>query len=109
MPSYAEKNVQINVKPMSCHVKTFGDVCHAKLHVSWQSAEKINPCLFKNNIKEICWYEQQGSEITLDTSFDKNLLFTLKQDNKVLAQQTVTISSEAPKYRRRLRADWSIF
>lgn len=105
----AQTDVSLTVKPLVCQVKAQGDMCQVTLTIYWQAAKPINPCLYKNHIKETCWFNQQRSEIKLQTRFSDNVLFTLQENNQVLAEQRLSINSQAPKYRRRLRADWSIF
>ena len=55
------QSAELIITPMSCHVKTQGDTCHVKLNISWQASKPINPCLYKNNIKETCWFNRQSS------------------------------------------------
>ncbi|MGJ8691703.1 MAG: DUF3019 domain-containing protein [Thalassotalea sp.] len=101
--------VALTITPISCQVRSNGDICHVKLNISWQAQQAINPCLYKNNIKEACWFNQRHSEIKLPVSFERDVLFTLQENDMVIAKQVVSISSQTPKYRRRLRSDWSIF
>ena len=106
-----ENNVKLSLTPLACFVKNIGDVCHLTIKVNWQSQVPIQACLFQNNEKMHCWQDTKNASKRIEISLSENMKFTLLGDNnEIYAQQHVSISaSTSKKYRRRLRADWSLF
>ncbi len=104
-------NVKLSLTPLACFVKKMGDVCHLTVKVNWQSETPINTCLYQNVDKVHCWSATDQATKKITVSLSENMLFTLQgEDDEVYAQQNVAISaSTSKKYRRRLRADWSLF
>lgn len=88
-----------------------GDVCHITVKIDWHSDIPINACLYQNIEKLHCWSATQKATKKIPVSLSENMKFTLQgSDNSVYAQQQVAIAaSTSQKYRRRLRADWSLF
>lgn len=104
-------NVELSLTPLACFVKKMGDVCHLTVKVNWQSKTPLNACLYQNSEKQHCWTDTHKAAKKIKVSLSKNMQFTLQGDNnEVYAQQNVSIAaSTSKKYRRRLRADWSLF
>ncbi|MBL4764662.1 MAG: DUF3019 domain-containing protein [Colwellia sp.] len=104
-------DVELSLTPLACFVKTIGDVCHLTIKVSWQSASPINACLYQNVEKVHCWSAKSKVTKKIMVSLSESMIFSLKGDNnEIYTQQQVAIAaSTSKKYRRRLRADWSLF
>ena len=100
------------LKPLICVGKEVGDTCHMQLHISWNSQSPIDLCLYQNEQKLKCWSKSQKVSEKLAISLSKKSEFKLVQSppHLVLASQVVQINYQInQKYRRRLRAEWSIF
>lgn len=104
-------NVELSLTPVACFVKTIGDVCHLTVKVNWQSIAPINACLYQNLEKIHCWSTTNKATKKIMVSLSENMVFSLQGDNnEIYTQQHVAIAaSYSKKYRRRLRADWSLF
>lgn len=104
-------NVELSLTPLACFVKTIGDVCHLTIKVNWQSLTPINACLYQDFKKIHCWSDTKKAAKKIKVSLSENMVFSLQDDNdKIYTQQHVAIAaSTSKKYRRRLRADWSLF
>jgi hypothetical protein len=103
--------VELSLTPLACFVKKSGDVCHITVKVNWQSGAPIDACLYQNTEKMHCWSATRNATKKITISLSENIQFTLQGDNnEIYAQQHVAIAaSTSKKYRRRLRADWSLF
>ena len=79
--------------------------------VSWHSPKIINSCLYQGITKVACWLKQNKVTAVIEINIEENMEYTLKDDNHhIIAKQLITINSSlAKKYRRRLRAGWSLF
>ena len=104
-------NVKLSLTPLACFVKNMGDTCHLTINVNWQSTIPLNACLYQNDEEKYCWSKTHKATKKIKVSLSKNMQFTLQGDNsEVYAQQHISIAaSTSKKYRRRLRADWSLF
>ena len=104
-------NVELSLTPLACFVKKIGDACHLTIKVNWQSVTPINACLYQNTEKMHCWSTTDKATKKIKVSLSKNMVFSLQGDNnEIYAQQHVAISASTSKrYRRRLRAAWSLF
>jgi len=106
----ASSTTKLLIKPAVCMVKIPGDTCKMKVKVIWQNAQLINACLFQNNLRLKCWQNVDEISTTIDIYLDQDMLFTLKNDQQIFAEQQIKINTAIPnKYRRRLRANWSFF
>ncbi len=78
---------------------------------TWQSPQPIDTCLYQAQKKLSCWQQQTQVNQKIATSLDKDMTFTLvNTQGKILASQKVKINlSQSQLYRRRLRAQWSLF
>ncbi len=103
--------VVLSIKPLACVVKSAGESCQMTITAHWQSPEPINVCLFQQSQSLSCWQQQHQATKQLNVSLQNDMLFTLQQPSgKILASQRVQINISQPvKYRRRLRAQWSLF
>lgn len=112
-PSYAAPitHVELSIKPSACTVKNTGDFCTTTLNIHWQAAQPISSCLYQGNSQKICWQNKKHAQQQLAINIDQDMEFTLMhQDNTVYAKQLVRVITSQPKrYRRRLRANWSLF
>jgi len=106
-----KKDIQFSIKPLVCIVKKPGDTCSMTATVSWQSPKLINTCLYQGTSKVACWLKQKTIKAVIKINIEENMEYTLKDDNHhIIAKQLITINSSlAKKYRRRLRAGWSLF
>jgi len=104
-------NVELSLTPLACFVKSIGDVCHLTVKVNWQSVTPINACLYQNHEKVHCWSTTSKATKKIMVSLSENMVFSLQgENNEIYTQQHVAIAaSTSKKYRRRLRADWSLF
>ncbi|GLX77483.1 hypothetical protein tinsulaeT_08230 [Thalassotalea insulae] len=105
------ETVVLTIKPLACVVKSAGESCQMTVTAQWQSKQPINACLFQQQQSLSCWQQQRYASQQLNISLQDDMLFTLKNSSgKVLASQRVKINISQPvKYRRRLRAQWSLF
>ncbi|KGJ94887.1 DUF3019 domain-containing protein [Colwellia psychrerythraea] len=103
--------IEFSIKPLICIVKKPGDACSMTATVSWQSPKIINSCLYQGITKVACWLKQNKVTAVIEINIEENMEYTLKDDNHhIIAKQLITINSSlAKKYRRRLRAGWSLF
>ena len=118
-----EGDVEMTIKPKVCQVNRAGDICEMTINIAWQALLPLDTCLYqqaKNQTqtqdknKTLCWQNTKVADTKLAIKLSENTLFTLEQQtpevNLVLAQQLISVNSTVPKnYRRRLRADWSLF
>jgi len=109
--SYADEPVSLSIKPLACIVKTQGQPCELNVTAHWQTNVPMNLCLYQRNNLIQCWKKQRQAlkrfsiEITESTEFR---LLNSKQE--VVASVQIAINAATPtRYRRRLRADWSVF
>jgi len=109
--SEQESVIEFSIKPLVCIVKKPGDACSMTATVSWQSATVINSCLYQGITKVACWLNKKKVKAVIEINIEENMEYTLRDDNhQIIAQQLITINSSlAKKYRRRLRAGWSLF
>jgi len=103
--------VELSIKPIACIVKQAGDVCTMTINVHWRAQRSINPCLYQESQKAFCWQDKSQATANVAINLKENMTFILKDDdNNIFAQQEVTVNaSSSTQYRRRLRANWSLF
>lgn len=103
--------VEFAIKPVTCIVKQTGDACTMTVKVHWQASTAVNACLFQDSQQQFCWQQQQQAQQKITVQLKDNTVFSLKNEHgQVLAEQLVSINASlSTKYRRRLRADWSLF
>lgn len=99
------------VNPKICIVEKVGDSCEVKLKIKWQSLLPLSRCLYQNEEQNVCWYKKLQVSQAITFEIDESQNFSLLDEkNEVLALQQVKLNTHEPKkYRRRLRADWSLF
>lgn len=100
------------LKPLICIAKEVGDSCQMQVKLSWQSNYPINLCLFQNEQKLKCWNKKQkvNENLSIILSEKSEFKLILPPPSQVVASQSVQINYQInQKYRRRLRAEWSIF
>lgn len=102
---------ELSIKPLTCIVKVAGDNCQMTVTVTWKTSVPISGCLFQEENNLACWQEQNEVSQQLTISLAKEMIFSLKnQHGFVIAKQTIKVNaSTSSKYRRRLRAQWSLF
>lgn len=108
--SEASSVINMSISPSICVVKTRGDLCQMTAYVMWQARLAIDACLYKNDDLITCWEQKRRIKEKLELSLIQDMIFTLKNQNKVLAKQHIKVNaSSSTKYRRRLRSQWSLF
>lgn len=102
--------INMSISPSICVVKTRGELCQMTAYVMWQARLAIDACLYKNDDLITCWEQKRQIKEKLELSLIQDMIFTLKNQNKVLAKQHIKVNaSSSTKYRRRLRSQWSLF
>lgn len=108
--SEASSVINMSISPSICVVKTRGDLCQMTAYVMWQARLAIDACLYQNDDLITCWEQKRRIKEKLELSLIQDMIFTLKNQNKVLAKQHIKVNaSSSTKYRRRLRSQWSLF
>jgi len=109
--SFAQENILLEVTPNNCAVEKINDNCNMRLEVNWQSQHHIDACLYIADEELLCWKNRLKASETIKVKLAKTSQITLRDSNNVLLAQTrVKVTSAQPvAYRRRLRADWSLF
>lgn len=109
--SDTQNKVNLSIKPLVCTVEQKGDYCDITVKVKWSSVKPINSCLFQGDLKTTCWQAKTQAKKDFEISINEDMEFTLmNKDKGVYAKQLVRVNTSQPKrYRRRLRADWSVF
>ena len=110
-PSLAASSTsKLIIRPSVCMVKKLGDSCQMTVKVMWHNEQPIDACLFQNDLRLSCWKNVDDINTEIEISLDKDMKFTLKNEQQIFAFQQIKINTALPKkYRRRLRADWSFF
>ena len=113
MPSIAIANTEIvfSISPSTCVVNVAGDACNKPLQLKWQTPVVANYCLYSNKKQIKCWQSQQRISETLILKIKDSTVFELmNEQHQVIAHTKVSVNSTTSKrFRRRLRADWSVF
>lgn len=109
--SFAQENILLEVAPNNCVVEKINDSCNMQLEVNWQSQHHIDACLYIADKELLCWKNRLEASETIKVKLAKTSQLTLRDSNNfLLAQSRVKVTSAQPvAYRRRLRADWSLF
>lgn len=99
------------IKPLACVVQNAGDVCTMMINVRWQATAPITGCLYQGQQSLYCWQDKISGQKMVEISLNNNMLFSLQNEQQqVLASQKIWVNTALPKqFRRRLRADWSVF
>lgn len=98
------------ISPKTCIVNQLGEACNRPMLISWQ-APHGNYCLYNKNQRIKCWQGQSKVAERVLLKLTTSSTFELKsQQQSVVAKAQVTINGATSKhFRRRLRADWSVF
>lgn len=109
--SKAEQLVTLVIQPLTCVVRKPGDTCQMTIKAKWQSNKPIDACFYQDERQLLCWQQKDIAEQQFDVSLKSDMAFYLKLINgDVIAKQQVQVnSSSSAQYRRRLRAQWSLF
>jgi len=99
------------VSPNTCIVNKLGDVCRKELTIKWKTPIKANYCLYDKHRKIKCWVNQSNISESLLVSIKGTTTLTLKDEKKqMMASTTIVVNgATSTRFRRRLRADWSVF
>lgn len=103
--------VDFKVTPSVCIVDKLGKPCGAKIKLTWQASSKLSVCVHHNNKALHCWQHETQGMFNFTQPLSESTEFSLRTDSgKTLAQQPFVINAAtSQKYRRRLRAHWSVF
>lgn len=109
--SFAQEDILLEVTPNNCVVEKISDSCKILLEANWHSQNRIDACLYIADEELLCWQNHLKASETIQVKLAKTSQVTLRDsENVVLAKATVKVTSAQPvAYRRRLRADWSLF
>ncbi|GHE86427.1 DUF3019 domain-containing protein [Thalassotalea profundi] len=100
----------LEITPKICIVEKSGDPCSMEINVSWQSPTISNYCLYQEELAIKCWKNTRHVNTNIPITLQKNNIFTLRNDSQIFAAKTIRVSGVSPqRYRRKLRADWSVF
>jgi len=107
----AVPKVDLSIKPLTCIVKKQGEQCQMIITAKWQAIHAIDACLYQGEKSLSCWQQQQNVVQKFNVSMHQDMQFSLKNSQGIVyAHKNVHINSISPKkYRRRLRAEWSLF
>jgi hypothetical protein len=110
-PSSANNISSLVISPSTCIVNTLGERCNKPLKIMWAAPKRANYCLYANNQKIKCWKARQHITDTLVLNINAPTTFNLKDQNQhIIASAKVVINAAtSTRFRRRLRADWSVF
>tara|TARA_B110001452_G_C15108991_1_gene386591 strand:+ start:390 stop:830 length:441 start_codon:yes stop_codon:yes gene_type:complete len=100
-----------SISPSTCVVNLAGDACNKPLQLNWQTPVLANYCLYGNKKRIKCWQSQQRISETLIFKIRDSTVFELmNEQQQIIAHTKVSVKSATTKrFRRRLRADWSVF
>jgi len=103
--------INLTIKPLACIVENAGDNCQMTVTASWQTKQPISGCLYQGNDNIACWQKQLTFSKQFSVSLQQDMTFTLRNDlGEVVATKKIKVNtSSSTKYRRRLRAKWSLF
>ena len=104
-------SVDLSIKPIACIVQKTGEPCHMTVTVNWHASEPIDACLLQDQQSLLCWQHKEYVKQRIRIDLYKDMTFFLiSDDSTVYAQQNISVNTITPKsYRRRLRAEWSLF
>jgi hypothetical protein len=109
--SEENKQVELSIKPLACIVKNVGESCKMTIIASWQSEYIIDSCLYQGKKNLSCWEKQKVVSQQFNIELSEDMVFSLKDiHGKTFAQQVIHLNTTNPRqYRRRLKAEWSLF
>lgn len=101
----------LSISPSTCVVNLSGDACNKPLQINWQATAVANYCLYGNKQRIKCWQSKQDVSETLVFKIRGSTVFELiNEQQQIIAHTKVSVKSATSKrFRRRLRADWSVF
>jgi hypothetical protein len=107
----ASPQTVFSISPSTCVVNLSGDACNKPLQINWKAPVIANYCLYGNKQRIKCWQSKQRVSETLVFKIRDSTIFELiNEHNQVIAHTKVSVKSATSKrFRRRLRADWSVF
>ncbi|WP_435276703.1 DUF3019 domain-containing protein [Psychrobium sp. nBUS_13] len=107
----ASPQTVFSISPSTCVVNLSGDACNKPLQINWKTPVIANYCLYGNKQRIKCWQSKQRVSETLVFKIRDSTIFELiNEHNQVIAHTKVSVKSATSKrFRRRLRADWSVF
>lgn len=103
---------QFTVTPKTCMAPKKGDPCPMAVSVQWQATSAIKACFYQDKVALHCWSKANSGAIKIPIKLLDETEFSLVDatTKQQLVSNKVTIQYAKPKkFRRRLRAEWSIF
>jgi len=109
--SQASDKVTLSIKPIACIVASIGQPCKLNVTAHWHAPQPRDLCLYQQDKLVHCWTNKQQGQKRFAISIVQSTDFKLLNSEKVtVATVSVAINAAKPdSYRRRLRADWSVF
>lgn len=111
-PKFAAPLLEFKLEPNICIAREVGDSCEMTAHIVWQLTDSNDVCLWQNQQVIKCWQQQSQVAERLSIRLEQESMFRLVEhpSERVLAEHKVKINYQVnQRYRRRLRAEWSIF
>lgn len=106
----SQPQAYLEITPNICVVKKLGEPCSMEVNIKWASPTANDYCLYQDESALKCWLNTKQINTQLFMTLHQNMVITLRSDEKIFAHKTVNVNALAPqKYRRKLRADWSVF
>lgn len=106
-------NVTLIIKPHICVVPRNKKSCISTIDITWLSQKADDYCLSveKNDENLQCWQNSTSGYYQHKLIFDKNILYHMKTQQKIVAQSLMKLKTMKPhrKFnRRRNRFPWSL-
>ncbi|MDO6427227.1 DUF3019 domain-containing protein [Thalassotalea sp. 1_MG-2023] len=109
-PLVNAKEVVFSISPTICIVNKMGEPCTMTVNVNWQTPNAGDYCLYQDTEQLTCWQNTASIATRLNIHLQQNMVFSLREQNTILAQKQIRVNASAPrKFRRKLRAQWSVF
>jgi len=109
--SHASDKVSLSVTPIACIVSTIGEPCNLTVTAHWQAKQPKTLCLYQLEHPVQCWSNKRQGSKRFTIKIVASTQFKLVDTHQVtVASVQIIINAANPtRYRRRLRADWSVF
>lgn len=109
--SNEKTDITLVVKPIACFVQSQGQQCKLTITATWQAPTPVNLCLYQQKQQVQCWRNAQSGFKKFNIKLVESTTFSLiNSAHERVATVDVIINAVNPtRYRRRLRADWSVF
>lgn len=109
-PVINAKEVILTISPTICIVNKMGEPCSMKVNIDWQTPTAGDYCLYQDAEQLKCWQNTTSVATRLAIHLQQNMVFSLREQDVILAQKQISVNASSPrKFRRKLRAQWSVF